>query len=286
MSTIIPLVYGLLIGKSADNYDDFFEKVLEQDDFRPETILTDFEAGTIKSVKGILPNATHKGKNIYYSITLIIVLLGCLFHFGQCVWRQVQSKGLATKYQEDEIFRLNVKRLIALAFLPLANVATGFDLVTGEFDDDADDLLDYFEKTWIGEPKRRGKKFIINFLTSHLFLKGIGRKKPQFEHTLWNIYDRVVADLPRSNNSVEGWHSAFATRVAIAHPTIKKLADKIRREQSKFEIDIAQLLQGHPPKPKKACYQKLDERIARVVSNYNPLQILEYLKNIAANVSL
>ena len=62
MSTIIPLVYGLLIGKSADNYDDFFEKVLEQDDFRPETILTDFEAGTIKSVKGMLPNATHKGK--------------------------------------------------------------------------------------------------------------------------------------------------------------------------------------------------------------------------------
>ena len=60
--------------------------------------------------------------------------------------------------------------------------------------------------------------------------KGVGRKKPQFEQTLWNIYDRVMADLPRSNNSVEGWHSAFATRVAITHPTIKKLADKIRRE--------------------------------------------------------
>ena len=116
--------------------------------------------------------------------------------------------------------------------------------------------------------------------------KGAGRKKPQFEHTLWNIYDRVIADLPRSNNSVEGWHSAFATRVTITHPTIQKLADKIRREQSKFEIDVAQLFQGHPPKPKKACYKKLDEKIARVVGNYNPSQILEYLKNIAANVSL
>ncbi|CAF5020469.1 unnamed protein product, partial [Rotaria socialis] len=89
----------------------------------------------------MLPNTTHKG---------------CLFHFGQCVWRQVQSKGLSTKYQEDENFRLNVKMLIGLAFLPLSDVITGFDLVAGEFnDDDADDLLDYFERTWIGEPKRR-----------------------------------------------------------------------------------------------------------------------------------
>jgi hypothetical protein len=127
---------------------------------------------------------------------------------------------------------------------------------------------------------------LLSFLLLIFLLQGAGRKKPQFEHTLWNIYDRVLVDLPRSNNSVEGWHSAFATRVTITHPTIKKLADKIRREQSKFEVDIAQLLQGHPPKPKKACYRKLDERIARVVRHYDPSNILEYLKNIAANVSL
>ena len=115
---------------------------------------------------------------------------------------------------------------------------------------------------------------------------GEGRKKPQFDHTLWNVYDRVVADLPRSNNSLEGWHNAFATRVSVTHPTIKKLAEKIRQEQSKFEVDIAQLLQGQQSKPKKSCYRKLDERIARVVREYDPLQIPQYLKNIAANVSL
>jgi hypothetical protein len=100
------------------------------------------------------------------------------------------------------------------------------------------------------------------------------------------VYDRVLANLPRSNNSVEGWHSAFATRVSLVHPSVKKLAEKIRREQSKFEVDIAQLLQGHQPKPKKACYRKRDEKISRVVQNYNPLHIHQYLKNIAANVSL
>ena len=60
-NAIIPLVYGLLIGKSSEDYNLFFEKVLEQDNFQPESIMTDFETGTIKSVKDMLPNVVHKG---------------------------------------------------------------------------------------------------------------------------------------------------------------------------------------------------------------------------------
>lgn len=105
-----------------------------------------------------------------------------------------------------------------------------------------------------------------------------------FDHSLWNVYDRVIADLPRSNNSVEGWHKAFATRVTIVHPTVKKLVEKIIREQSRFEVDIAQIIQGRQPKPRKACYEKLDERISKLVKDYCPSQIPDYLRSIAANV--
>ncbi|CAF4332271.1 unnamed protein product [Rotaria socialis] len=42
-NAIIPLMYELLI-----------------DNFQPESIMTDFESGTIKSVKGMLPNILHK----------------------------------------------------------------------------------------------------------------------------------------------------------------------------------------------------------------------------------
>ena len=45
--------------------------------------------------------------------------------------------------------------MIALAFVPLDDVTTAFQLIADQFDEDADDLLGYFEKTWIGEPKRR-----------------------------------------------------------------------------------------------------------------------------------
>ena len=64
-NAIIPLVYGLLIGKHTDDYNFFFQKVLEQDNFQPETIMTDFESGTIKSVKEMLPNVVHKGNSSY-----------------------------------------------------------------------------------------------------------------------------------------------------------------------------------------------------------------------------
>ena len=70
------------------------------------------------------------------------------------------------------------------------------------------------------------------------------------------------------------------------HPNIIKLIDKIRRKQSKFEIDIAKIIQGHEVKTQKACYRRLDERFERLVSTYDSSQLDHYLKNIASNISL
>ncbi|CAF1689814.1 unnamed protein product, partial [Adineta ricciae] len=135
------------------------------------------------------------------------------------------THGLQNKYQEDKSLHLNIKKLIALGFVPIVDVVKAFELVSDDFtDDDSDEFIQYFEKTWIGERKRRGT----------------GRTKPQFSIQLWNVHDRVISNLPRSNNSIEGWHNAFAQRVSIAYPTIFKLTEKIRVEQSKCEIDIAQ----------------------------------------------
>ncbi|CAM4961584.1 unnamed protein product [Rotaria socialis] len=240
-SQIIPLVYGLLVGKKTTDYDHFFQRIMDGDDFNPETILSDFEAATIKIGQFIVSK-----------------------HSSQSIWRQIQSLGLQKKYQEDESFHLNIKKIIALAFVPVLDVIKAFNLIADDFEDEADDFLGYFEKTWIGEPKKRGT----------------GQKK-----TLFPI-DRAVANLPRSNNSIEGWHNAFAKRVTIVHPTITKLTEKIRREQSKFEVDIAQIRQGQEPKPKKLKYRKFDERIKRLVDDYGNVDLGEYLKGLAVNISL
>ena len=72
--------------------------------------------------------------------------LGCLFHFGQCIWRNIQSHGLQNKYQADKSFYLNIKKLIALSFVPISDVIKAFELIVDDFDDDAEPFLDYFEK--------------------------------------------------------------------------------------------------------------------------------------------
>lgn len=69
-------------------------------------------------------------------------------------------------------------------------------------------------------------------------------------------------------------------------PNIIKLAEKIRRKQSKFEIDIAKIAQGHQIRTQKACYRKIDKRIERLVSTYDASQLDQYLTNIARNISL
>ena len=63
------------------------------------------------------------------------------------VWRHVQSIGLHNEYANDETFLLSVNKLIALAFLPVDDVARAYSSMIIDFGQDADKLLDDFEKT-------------------------------------------------------------------------------------------------------------------------------------------
>ena len=112
------------------------------------------------------------------------------------------------------------------------------------------------------------------------------RGKPKISLQLWNVYERVIQDLPRSNNAVEGWHHAFNNRVSIKHPSVTKLAKSILREQSRFEIDIERLRVGEQPKKKKKVYENLDARLKRVVISYDANNIEEYLTRIAMNLKI
>ena len=52
----------------------------------------------------------------------------------------------------------------------------------------------------------------------------------KFPPSTWNLYERVKGDLPRSNNAVEGFHSAFSKGMA-PHPELYKLAELYRKMQ-------------------------------------------------------
>ena len=113
---------------------------------------------------------------------------------------------------------------------------------------DLSEFLDYFERTWIG-------------LEHHCRR----RRRPLFSIGLLNVRDRIECALPRTNNSVEGWHRAFDIRISITHPSISKLIRKIVAEQSDNGITLEKFRSGHELAKSKKKYIQLNRRIEKLV---------------------
>ena len=76
-------------------------------------------------------------------------------------------------YKVDTEFRIIVKKLAALAFIPVAHVIPTFESIATQFLQDELPLLSYFEKTWIGAPVA-GNRYL----------------PPDLSIQMWNVLDR------------------------------------------------------------------------------------------------
>ena len=121
-------------------------------------------------------------------------------------------------------------------------------------------LLNYFEDTWISRPGRRG-----------------GRTTAIYPILLWNVYQQAVEDLPKTNDSVEGWHHGFSQLLGAYHPTIWKFINGLKKEQSLNEIKIEQFLSGQPAQPAKKKYKEVTLCIEAVIADYGNHPNLDYL---------
>ena len=245
-----PCVYALLPGKTEQIYTDFLHHLVSlRDDMNPVSIMTDFELAAINAFNSTWPDAT---------------MSGCMFHLGQCVWRKLQDLGMAARYNTDPEFALKVKVILALAFVPVPDVVDHFEtlIATPEYGD-LDQLILYFEDNFIG--RQRG----------HL------RVDPRFSIELWNQHDRVPNQLPRSNNAVEGWHSAFNNNVDIAHPTVQNLTKKLQTEQHSMLIFRRQMNMRLPAPRKKRKYQQINAALFTMITDYPSRQPMQYLGDIA-----
>ena len=203
------------------------------------SITEDFEKATINAIRTNFPQVS---------------VYGCFFHFGQCLWRKIQSIGLQTWYNNPENALL-IRHLQALAFVPLDDVPVLFEQFLQSLNTETDAILEdfllYFESTWIGI-MQRGR-----------------RRRPVFDISLWSCYYRVVEDLPKTNNSLEGWHHAFNRRVNVHHPNISKLIQKLRIEQSSTKLIIEQAISGADISRGNKKYYRLKERLKKLVVNYD-----------------
>lgn len=179
----LPLVYGLLTRKDEKTYDKFFSALRDgQPNYQnrmicPKDIMVDFEKAIINSIDKHFPDAD---------------MSGCYFHITNNLWKQFSSKIGKDKLYIPEL-RTTLRHLSALPFFPAEDVSDAFDYVKAHAHVDLNDLIDYFEKTYIGKITSKGKRkcsYMIEFWN-------------QFERTKSGIYMKFIMRLLIVNEKYE-----------------------------------------------------------------------------------
>lgn len=219
-NAVIPTVFALLPNKSEQTYKKLLKALLELNpSLCPKSIMTDFEIAQKNAFQSVFGDIEHHG---------------CFFHFNQCIWRVIQANPMIrTKYEaiDDPSFSLNVKKLAALAFAPVQDVAKLFEqLMESSFYKSNEEMLEpltsYFERTWIGSIRT---------------LATPSRRRASFGVGIWNCYDSCLNNLPKTNNSVEGWNHKFSRLLGGHNPTIWKLIDGLKWNRAPWNSTLLSL---------------------------------------------
>ena len=86
-------------------------------DLTVQMAVVDFESAVWKAVRQVIPHADMRG---------------CSFHWGQAVFRHLQSLGLQTAYHSDPQFHRYCQQLLALSCLPVQTIAATLQQLESE----------------------------------------------------------------------------------------------------------------------------------------------------------
>ncbi|KAF0985876.1 hypothetical protein HZS_3287, partial [Henneguya salminicola] len=91
------------------------------------------------------------------------------------------------------------------------------------------EILKYFEDNFIGRLPRNI------------------RQQPLFAINIWNQFTRIMGNVARTNNVVEGWSIGFLTLASASHLNINKFFEILKKEQSLTDVKI----DNTPMRPQK-----------------------------------
>lgn len=194
----LPLIFIMMSDKSEATYVQIFDYIQNNNIINPKNIIIDFENALKNSLSTFRSNPR---------------VFGCNFHFGQAVWRRIQNLGLAENYRNDLVIRKIFRMFLNLVFINqnMLNVAYDFiinKIISLEILSLLSEFISYFERTYIG------RENVV----------------PLFNNEFWNVSERIILNLPRTTNTLEGWHRNFNKIVNTANPNIGRLTDSLQQE--------------------------------------------------------
>ena len=239
----VPCVFALLPNKRKESYNLVFSKIkswidVVSQNWQFEAYLSDFEKGDFLAAVEVFPGIASEG---------------CFFHLSKRLDYHVKSLG-------DTDFRIRVKKLAALAFIPVVDVIPAFESLSTHFLQDELPLLAYFEKTWI----------VTRRLT------------PDFPIQMWNALERSAAGSTRTTNALEAYHYAFNALISCQHPSVWKFVDSLRNQQALTANTMQRIQRGRSfrPKPTEAA---MNTRIVNLITSYTRATADSFLRGIAFN---
>ncbi|XP_064483524.1 uncharacterized protein LOC135396466 isoform X2 [Ornithodoros turicata] len=202
---------------------------------------SDFEQALIQALEAVFHPAQHRG---------------CHFHFGQCIWRQVQHLGLTQLYREDRHFCSFIRNCVSLAFLPAepdeGEVRTAWQMLKEKVPqvDSVQQFLVYFEQTWMGGT---------------------------YPIRSWNQYGNRG---PRTNNFLDSCHRKIKKVLGKAHTNIYTCLEALKREEARQTTSLRQVLAGSQRRQRLRKWQLKDRAIADLERQYaeNEIPMTLFLK--------
>ncbi|XP_061178328.1 uncharacterized protein LOC133186965 [Saccostrea echinata] len=222
----VPLVFCLMSRRKSRDYAAIFKKLKEIIPGVPQvqTFVVDFEKGAWKAIREEFPNTLIKG---------------CAFHFGQAVWRKVQELGLRTTYTKRGAEYRYIRSLMALPFLPSADIQPAFDRLSARAtSQELQQLVAYMDSNWIGSAVWQPRN--------------------------WSIFQTNV----RTNNDVEGWHTRINADIGKANAAFYILVPALQREARLVDLTVRLVSEEQILRCQRRRYQDLTCRLHEAWDRY------------------
>jgi hypothetical protein len=255
---------------------------------KPQQIMTDFELAAVNAFKNQF---------------IEIVIKGCLFHFGQSLYKNLKKHQLTELYESNPEFNHWFRLVFSLSLVPLSDIDEVWAKIIArvpKFDDEIDEPVSIRPARGRGSRGPRGGRG-RSVITATVKVKSATSTKldnfiQYFVNTYFegkfpmNFWNHFSTEDPRTNNNVEGYNNKLKCFVGAASPNIFKMVEIFKNEESSadkaFRKAVPQDISIKPsnPPPSKTHYADKNVELKLIKDLYNKKQIsLEtYLASIVS----
>ena len=118
--------------------------------------------------------------------------------------KHILALGLSSCHNNDSQFSLQVKMILALAFVSVEHIDSYLDVLADELSPEHIPILNWFEDNYIGWLNRHGNR----------------RRASLFPIEMWNLYLRTLNQEDKTNNHVEAANRRLQMELGMKHPTL------------------------------------------------------------------